>query len=80
MLQRLAEDFEYSYLLDLAAQRDDPCEQVAYLAAFIISGYSSTSNRTGKPFNPLLGNLEFLLIILTPNQGSWRHAFERAFL
>lgn len=33
----------------------DPCEQLAYVAAFTISSYSTTSNRTGKPFNPLLG-------------------------
>lgn len=33
----------------------DPCEQLAYVAAFTISAYSTTSSRTGKPFNPLLG-------------------------
>ncbi|XP_063695797.1 oxysterol-binding protein 1 isoform X2 [Culicoides brevitarsis] len=55
MLQRLAEDFEYAELLDKAAQCKDPCEQLAYVAAFTISSYSTTSNRTGKPFNPLLG-------------------------
>jgi len=33
----------------------DPCEQLAYVAAFTISSYATTSNRTGKPFNPLLG-------------------------
>lgn len=33
----------------------DPCEQLAYVAAFTISSYSTTSTRTGKPFNPLLG-------------------------
>lgn len=52
---RLAEDLEYSELLDKAAQCKDPCEQLAYVAAFTISSYSTTSNRTGKPFNPLLG-------------------------
>lgn len=55
MLQRLTEDYEYSYLLDRAAECTDPCEQLAYVAAFTVSGYSSTINRTGKPFNPLLG-------------------------
>lgn len=55
MLQRLAEDYEYTDLLDKAAQCKDPCEQLAYVAAFTISSYSTTSNRTGKPFNPLLG-------------------------
>lgn len=33
----------------------DQCEQLAYVAAFTISAYSTTSSRTGKPFNPLLG-------------------------
>lgn len=55
MLQRLTEDFEYSEILDKAAQCKDTCEQLAYVTAFTISSYSTTSNRTGKPFNPLLG-------------------------
>lgn len=55
MLQRLTEDYEYSELLDSAAKCTDVCEQLAYVAAFTISSYSTTSNRTGKPFNPLLG-------------------------
>lgn len=55
MLQRLTEDYEYSELLDTAATLSDPCEQLAYVAAFAISSYSTTSNRIGKPFNPLLG-------------------------
>lgn len=55
MLQRLTEDYEYTDLLDKAAACQDPCEQLAYVAAFTISSYSTTSNRTGKPFNPLLG-------------------------
>lgn len=28
---------------------------MAYIAAFTVSSYSTTANRTGKPFNPLLG-------------------------
>lgn len=55
MLQRLTEDYEYSYLLDRAAQCDDPCEQMCYVAAFTASSYATTSVRSGKPFNPLLG-------------------------
>lgn len=30
-------------------------ERMALLAAFAVSGYSSTAGRTNKPFNPLLG-------------------------
>ncbi|KAG5679288.1 hypothetical protein PVAND_008867 [Polypedilum vanderplanki] len=55
LLQRLTEDFEYAELLDKAAQAKTTCEQLAYVAAFTISSYSTTANRTGKPFNPLLG-------------------------
>lgn len=53
-LQRLTEDFEYADCLDNAA-RVDQWEQMCYIAAFTISSYSSTTTRTGKPFNPLLG-------------------------
>jgi hypothetical protein len=54
-LQRLTEDFEYSDCLDKAARCEDSCEQLAYVAAFTASSYATTNNRTGKPFNPLLG-------------------------
>ncbi|XP_062122481.1 LOW QUALITY PROTEIN: oxysterol-binding protein 1-like [Drosophila sulfurigaster albostrigata] len=55
MLQRLTEDYEYADILDVAAACTDECEQLAYLAAFTASAYATTTNRTGKPFNPLLG-------------------------
>ncbi|KAG8236531.1 hypothetical protein J437_LFUL015805 [Ladona fulva] len=61
MLQRLTEDYEYAEILDKAAaccpgeDGGDSCKQLAYVAAFTVSSYSTTSNRTGKPFNPLLG-------------------------
>lgn len=55
MLQRVTEELEYSDLLDSAAQCDDQWEQMAYIAAFTVSSYSTTANRTNKPFNPLLG-------------------------
>jgi hypothetical protein len=55
MLQRLTEDFEYADLLHRAAKTSDPCEQLTYVAAFCVSHYANSSIRTGKPFNPLLG-------------------------
>lgn len=56
LLQRSAEDMEYTNLLDKAASIvDDPGERMAYIAAFAASSYSSTINRIAKPFNPLLG-------------------------
>jgi hypothetical protein len=54
VLQRITEDLEYSYLLDRAVNKD-PIEQMCYVAAFAVSCYSTTGNRTTKPFNPLLG-------------------------
>lgn len=55
MLQRLTEDFEYACVLDAASKCKNPFERLAYVAAFTISSYSTTSTRTSKPFNPLLG-------------------------
>ena len=49
------EDYEYSEILDAAARCTDIHEQMAYVAAFTVSAYSTTSYRVGKPFNPLLG-------------------------
>ena len=56
MLQRVTEDFEYADLLHRAAKiTEDPCEQLVYVAAFCVSHYANSGVRTGKPFNPLLG-------------------------
>ncbi|XP_062373811.1 oxysterol-binding protein 1 isoform X2 [Sardina pilchardus] len=55
MLQRLSEDLEYSELLDKGAKCQSSLEQLCYVAAFTVSSYSTTVHRTGKPFNPLLG-------------------------
>ncbi|XP_067258498.1 oxysterol-binding protein 1 isoform X1 [Chanodichthys erythropterus] len=55
MLQRLSEDLEYYELLDRAAKCQNSLEQMCYVAAFTVSSYSTTVHRTGKPFNPLLG-------------------------
>ncbi|XP_011604953.2 oxysterol-binding protein 1-like isoform X2 [Takifugu rubripes] len=55
MLQRLSEDLEYHELLDKAAKCHSSLEQMCYVAAFSVSSYSTTVHRTGKPFNPLLG-------------------------
>ncbi|XP_059417457.1 oxysterol-binding protein-related protein 6-like isoform X9 [Carassius carassius] len=54
-LQHMCEELEYTELLDKAAHTDDPYERMAIVAAFAVSGYSSTYYRAGsKPFNPLL--------------------------
>ncbi|KAL8705578.1 MAG: hypothetical protein Q9201_001319 [Fulgogasparrea decipioides] len=55
LLQRVAEDMEYTDLLDTAADRLDSTERMVYVAAFAASEYASTIGRVAKPFNPLLG-------------------------
>ncbi|KAI9848813.1 MAG: hypothetical protein M1838_000366 [Thelocarpon superellum] len=55
LLQRVAEDMEYTELLDTAADRTDSAERMVYVAAFATSEYASTIGRVAKPFNPLLG-------------------------
>eukprot|EP00252_Welwitschia_mirabilis_P011313 TRINITY_DN25449_c0_g1_i3.p1 TRINITY_DN25449_c0_g1~~TRINITY_DN25449_c0_g1_i3.p1 ORF type:complete len:725 (+),score=130.78 TRINITY_DN25449_c0_g1_i3:86-2260(+) len=57
-LQKCFEDFEYSELLDRAyiyGKKGDSLMRILNVAAFAVSGYSSTKGRTCKPFNPLLG-------------------------
>ena len=74
MLQRLVEDFEYSEILDKAANCKENCEQLAYVAAFTVSAYSTTAIRTGKPFNPLLGTYLMvfnLLFLVGPEKRFW---------
>eukprot|EP00898_Chlorokybus_atmophyticus_P004881 jgi/Chlat1/5394/Chrsp35S05306 len=55
LLQRSMEDLEYHWLLDAAAQEDDPIQRLVYIGIFSVSFYSSMERRLGKPFNPLLG-------------------------
>ncbi|KDQ51396.1 hypothetical protein JAAARDRAFT_41246 [Jaapia argillacea MUCL 33604] len=55
MLQRMAEDMEFSECLDVAASEEDPQRRIAFVAAFAMSNYSSTIGRIAKPFNPMLG-------------------------
>jgi len=53
-LMRLCEQLQYSELLDKAAACDDSLERLTYVSTFAISCYS-VAERTGKPFNPILG-------------------------
>uniref|UniRef100_A0A672RAJ2 Oxysterol-binding protein n=1 Tax=Sinocyclocheilus grahami TaxID=75366 RepID=A0A672RAJ2_SINGR len=56
LLQRVSEELEYSELLDIANNTDDPFERMVYVAVFSISGYAWASWRNRyKPFNPVLG-------------------------
>ncbi|XP_072008157.1 oxysterol-binding protein-related protein 1 isoform X2 [Engystomops pustulosus] len=54
-LQRLSEYMEHTYLIHKANQCTDPIERMKCVAAFAVSAVASQWERTGKPFNPLLG-------------------------
>lgn len=55
-LQKTAEEMEYSELLDAAAALPPhSIDRILRVVAFAVSAYSSTVDRTAKPFNPLLG-------------------------
>ncbi|XVF08106.1 hypothetical protein REPUB_Repub06bG0197300 [Reevesia pubescens] len=54
MLQKMAELMEYSYLLDLADDCEDPYMRMVYTTSWAISVYYGFQ-RTWKPFNPILG-------------------------
>ena len=55
-LQKSAEGFQFSHLLDKAATYDhgSTLEQMVYVAAFMVAYGSVLYNRTAKPFTPLL--------------------------
>ena len=44
-LQKLAEDFEYSDLLNRAAKTEDPIDRIALVTAWAVSGFSASKNR-----------------------------------
>eukprot|EP00252_Welwitschia_mirabilis_P018033 TRINITY_DN401_c0_g1_i1.p1 TRINITY_DN401_c0_g1~~TRINITY_DN401_c0_g1_i1.p1 ORF type:complete len:464 (+),score=100.68 TRINITY_DN401_c0_g1_i1:235-1626(+) len=54
MLQKMAELMEYSYLLDMADECEDPYLRMVYASTWAISVYYAYQ-RTWKPFNPILG-------------------------
>ncbi|XP_041861833.1 oxysterol-binding protein-related protein 1 isoform X2 [Melanotaenia boesemani] len=54
-LQRLTEYMEHMYLIHQANSSTDSIERMKCVAAFAVSAVASQWERTGKPFNPLLG-------------------------
>ncbi|EFR02683.1 oxysterol-binding protein 2 [Nannizzia gypsea CBS 118893] len=69
LLQRAAEQLEYSQLLDKAANATDALERLIYVTAFALSQFSSSriKERTiRKPFNPMLGETYELVL---PERG-----------
>ncbi|KAL5549903.1 hypothetical protein UlMin_000079 [Ulmus minor] len=54
MVQKMAELMEYSYLLDLADECEDPYMKMMYASSWFVSLYFALE-RPWKPFNPILG-------------------------
>ncbi|XP_077469626.1 oxysterol-binding protein-related protein 2-like [Stigmatopora argus] len=54
-LQRITEYMEHTYLITRACSLSDSTERMQAVAAFAVSAVASQWERTGKPFNPLLG-------------------------
>ncbi|XP_061682079.1 oxysterol-binding protein-related protein 2-like isoform X3 [Syngnathoides biaculeatus] len=54
-LQRLTEYMEHTYLIRRANAATESLERMKCVAAFVVSAVASQLERTGKPFNPLLG-------------------------
>ncbi|KAL9429030.1 hypothetical protein AB3S75_030936 [Citrus x aurantiifolia] len=54
VLQRMAELMEYSHLLDLADECEDPYMRLVYASSWALSIYFAY-RRAWKPFNPVLG-------------------------
>ncbi|XP_062338482.1 oxysterol-binding protein-related protein 1 isoform X2 [Osmerus eperlanus] len=54
-LQRLTEYMEHTYLIHQANAASDSVQRMKCVAAFAVSAVASQWERTGKPFNPLLG-------------------------
>ncbi|XP_047231280.1 oxysterol-binding protein-related protein 1 isoform X2 [Girardinichthys multiradiatus] len=54
-LQRLTEYMEHTYLIHQANASSESIERMKCVAAFAVSAVASQWERTGKPFNPLLG-------------------------
>ncbi|XP_012676271.1 oxysterol-binding protein-related protein 2 isoform X2 [Clupea harengus] len=54
-LQRLSEYMEHTYLIHKACTLSDSIDRMQLVAAFAVSAVASQWDRTGKPFNPLLG-------------------------
>ncbi|XP_063320253.1 oxysterol-binding protein-related protein 2-like [Pelmatolapia mariae] len=54
-LQRITEYMEHTYLINRTSSMSDSIERMRAVAAFAVSAVASQWDRTGKPFNPLLG-------------------------
>jgi oxysterol-binding protein-related protein 3/6/7 len=61
MLERAAEELEYFDLLDQASLATDETERMCFIAAFAVSGYACTKNRSGRKSLCVLSPLHAVL-------------------
>uniref|UniRef100_A0A6Q2Y644 Oxysterol-binding protein n=1 Tax=Esox lucius TaxID=8010 RepID=A0A6Q2Y644_ESOLU len=54
-LQRMSEYMQHTHLIHKACTLSDSIDRMQVVAAFAVSSVASQLDRTGKPFNPLLG-------------------------
>lgn len=80
LLQRVAEQLEYSQLLDAATKLKTPTERLLHVAAFAVSQFSNNRAKERsirKPFNPLLGETYELLRTDSEVPGGFRLIVEK---
>ena len=80
LLQRIAEQCEYSHLLDTAASHKVPTQRILHVAAFAVSQFSinrAKERAIRKPFNPMLGETYELLRTEKEVPGSFRLLVEK---
>lgn len=53
-LQKIAQSWEYSEILDLAAVERDPMRRIALVATYMVTSQTVAEKSIGKPFNPML--------------------------
>lgn len=80
LLQRVAEQLEYSQLLDTAAALKNPAQRLLHVTAFAISQFSinrAKERAIRKPFNPMLGETFELLRTEHEHPGGLRLLVEK---
>jgi hypothetical protein len=80
LLQRVAEQLEYSELLNTAASQKNPNQRILYVTAFAISQFSinrAKERAIRKPFNPMLGETYELVRTEKEHPGGLRLLVEK---
>ncbi|BBN19959.1 hypothetical protein MPTK1_8g15240 [Marchantia polymorpha subsp. ruderalis] len=68
VLQKCAEEMQYRYLLERAAQEQNSVKRLLWVSTFACASYHGSIHRDAKPFNPLLGETYEWL---APDEKSW---------